>query len=91
MQKLILGLVFIALHLGSFAQINYTDIIPDIVLDGSGTCFIDIDADGIDDLKFTQEDSIVVLNANEIGLTLLHNNIEFITDLGIVNRKIVID
>ena len=80
MQKLFLGLVLIALNLGSFAQINYTDIIPDIVLDGSDTCFIDIDADGADDLKFTQEDSISTLNANGIGVTLLHNNIEFIGD-----------
>jgi len=80
MKKLGFLLIFSLFSFALMAQINYTDIIPDIILDGSDTCFIDIDADGIDDLKFTQEDSISSLNANGIGVTLLHYNIEFIGD-----------
>ena len=80
MQKLFLGLFLFLFIFSAEAQINYTDIYPDIVLDGSDTCFIDIDADGIDDLKFTQEDSASGLNGNGIGVTLLHYDIEFIGD-----------
>lgn len=80
MQKYTFLILFVISALWANAQINYTDIIPDINLTGSDTCFIDLDADGIDDLKFTQEDSITNLNANGIGVTLLHNNVEFIGD-----------
>jgi len=80
MKRLLFILSLSTISLFTLAQISYTNITPNIILDGSDTCFLDINSDGIDDLKFTQEDSISTLNANGIGLTLLHNNIEFIGD-----------
>lgn len=80
MRVFFIGLMLLLIRFLATAQINYTDINPDIVLDGSDTCFLDINADGIDDIKFTQEDSISALNANGIGVTLLHYDVEFIGD-----------
>ncbi len=80
MKKINLTLIVLLLASLSYAQINYTNIVPNIVLDGTDTCFIDINSDGIQDLKFTQEDSATGLNGNGVGVTLLHYDIEFIGD-----------
>lgn len=58
-------------------QIYYTDFIPDRVLNNT-TDTIDINGDGIDDLVFTQENNIPNQNANGVGVTLMHYDIEFI-------------
>jgi hypothetical protein len=62
------------------SQIVYTDLIPDSTIINTDTTLIDIDGDGIFDLKFTQEDSATGLNGSGIGVTLLHYDIEFIGD-----------
>ena len=62
------------------AEIRYTDLIPNTIVSNTDTFLIDINSDGIDDLKFTQEDTATGIAASGIGVTLLHNNIEFIGD-----------
>lgn len=62
----------------TFGQIIYVDLSPDIVLHNTSYDSLDIDNDGIYDIKFTQEDSIASQNANGVGITLMHYNIEFL-------------
>ena len=61
-----------------FAQIRYNDLSPDRLLNYTAYDSLDFNNDGIIDMKFTQEDSIASQDANGVGITLMHTDIEFI-------------
>lgn len=79
-----LKLLIIGTILFSFAvldaQIYYKDFIPDKILEQTAYDSIDVNLDGVYDLKFTQEDSVLTSQgrANGVGVTLLHYDIEFL-------------
>ncbi len=61
-----------------FGQIKYVDLSPDRLLNYTAYDSLDFDNDGVFDMKFTQEDSIPSQNANGVGITLMHSDIEFL-------------
>ena len=81
MKKLTLLSLFIISQIISYAQINYVDISPDTIIQNNMIYMLDLDGDGIDDLKFVHEDSVSGLNGNGIGVTLMHYNVEFLGNL----------
>ena len=78
MNRLFLTLILTLSSILVKAQIHYFDISPDIVLNNSDTAIVDINNDGIYDIKFTQENPNVDLDGYGVGVTLLHYDVEFV-------------
>ncbi len=77
---LIFVLTSLVFNIPLAGQIFYNDFIPDKILQHTAYDSIDINSDGVYDLRFTQEDSVATSlgNANGVGVTLLHYDVEFV-------------
>ena len=63
------------------AQIQVNDLIPDTIVNNNEIFYVDLNNDGVNDLKFVHEDQASGLNGNGIGVALLHTDAEFMGDL----------